>query len=424
MRYGHRLADDELDELFPVLPAIALDGPKGIGKTATASRRARSVIALDSTETFTIVEAAPERILRADRPVLVDEWQRLPMVWDLVRRAVDDGATGGSFLLAGSATPALGTTIHSGAGRILSLRMRPMALNERDLAPSTVSMRRLLSEPDAEVGGDCPLTLADYAREIEASGFPGIRDFPPRARRVQLDSYLTRALTRDLADEQNIVIRRPESLRAWITAYAAATSSTATWEAVRRAATPGDADPPSKATTIRYRGWLTALWLLDPLPAWTPVGATLGRLTQGPKHHLADPALAARLLKATEASLLDGATTTVGTRARVLLGSLFESLATLTVRSCAQAVEATTGHLRSHNGEREVDLVVEGPDGRVVALEVKLSRTVTDGDVRHLLWLRDKLPERVTNLVVLTTGTTAFRRSDGVAVVPLGLLGS
>lgn len=423
MDYVRRLIDDELDALFTALPAIALDGPKGVGKTATASRRAGTTVGLDSPETLQITEAAPERVLQARRPVLLDEWQRLPVVWDLVRRAVDDGAPGGSYLLTGSATPGTGARVHSGAGRIVSLRMRPLALCERGLVRPTVSTSRLVSGPDSDITGACPLSLADYAHEIEASGLPGIRGLPERARRAQLDSYLTRALSRELTDEQNVTVRRPQSLRAWVTAYAAATSSASSWEAVRKAANPGDGDPPSKVTSIRYRDWLTSLWLLDPLPVWSPGRVTLNGLTSGPKHHLADPALAASLLNATHASMLDGSGTIADPGAGTQLGALFESLATLTVRSCAQAAEASTSHLRTRRGEREIDLIAEGPDGRVVGFEVKLGGVVSDHDVRHLLWLRGMLGDRVNDLVVLTTGSEAYRRRDGVAVVPLGLLG-
>ncbi|HZL04528.1 MAG TPA: AAA family ATPase, partial [Coriobacteriia bacterium] len=248
MVYLKRLIDDELDALMPELSAIAVDGPKGVGKTATGLQRAATVIQLDDPVTLSLVRADPGRALGRARPILVDEWQRAPEVWDVVRRAVDNGAPASSFLLTGSATPVVGATAHSGAGRIVSLRMRPMALPERGLVPPTVSLASLLEGDRPRIDGDCPLTLADYALEIEKSGFPGIRPLSARARRAQLDAYLTRALSRDLTDEQGVTVRRPDSLRAWITAYATATSSTATWEAIRAAATPGDADPPSKAT--------------------------------------------------------------------------------------------------------------------------------------------------------------------------------
>lgn len=408
---------------MPDLPAIGVDGPKGVGKTATGLQRATTVVSLDDPVALSLVRADPVRALGRPRPILIDEWQRAPEVWDHVRRAVDDGAPASSFLLTGSATPSLGSITHSGAGRIVSLRMRPMILSERNLMEPTVSLASLLEGGRPPVQGDCPLTLADYADEIEASGFPGIRSLAPRARRTQLDSYLTRALSRDLSDEQGVTVRRPDSLRAWLTAYATATASTASWETVRSAASPGDADPPSKATTIRYRDWLTALWLLDPVPAWLPYGTALKGLTKGPKHHLADPALAARLMKVGASALLDGEGRVLTGSPASALGALFESLATLCVRVCAQTAEATTSHLRTERGEHEVDLIVERHDGNVLGIEVKLAATIDDKNVRHLHWLQEHHGPRVKDQIVLTTGPHAYRRPDGIAVVPLGLLG-
>jgi hypothetical protein len=222
-----RLIDDELDVLMPDLAAIALDGPKGVGKTATGLERAGTVLRVDQPETAIMLEGDPYSWIGRRPPILVDEWQRLPWTWDTVRRAVDDGAAPGTFLLAGSATPGNART-HSGAGRIVSLRMRPMSLPERCLVQPAVSLAELLTGSHTPVEGACDLKLADYVREIESSGFPGIRSLGNRARRVQLESYLTRALSRDLAEERGIQVRRPATLRAWAAAYAHASSSTST----------------------------------------------------------------------------------------------------------------------------------------------------------------------------------------------------
>lgn len=420
MAYMRRLIDDELDVLMPDLAAIALDGPKGVGKTATGLERAGTVLRVDQPETAIMLEGDPYSWIGRRPPILVDEWQRLPWTWDTVRRAVDDGAAPGTFLLAGSATPGNART-HSGAGRIVSLRMRPMSLPERCLVQPAVSLAELLTGSHAPVEGVCDLKLADYVREIESSGFPGIRSLGNRARRVQLESYLTRALSRDLAEERGIQVRRPATLRAWAAAYAHASSSTSTWENIRRDATPGDGDHPTKATAINYRDWLTSLWLLDPVPPWLPIGTGIRNLGRSEKHQLADPALAAQLLRVREVDLLRGGL--VAPHAGGLLGALFESLATLTVRVLAQTAEATTSHLRTDRGRHEIDLIVEGHDGRCVGIEVKLTTAPGDADVRHLLWLRETVPERIADLVILTTGEYAYRRRDGVAVVPLGLLG-
>lgn len=421
MHYLPRIIDSELDGLFAALPALAIDGLKGIGKTTTAEQRAARVFQLDSHSVRESVAADPRRIAVGQRPVLVDEWQRVPEVWDVVRRAVDADPAGGQFLLVGSATPEAGATAHTGAGRIGRLRMRPLTLSERQIADPTVSLQGLLSGNRRHVVGDCRLDLSDYVDEIVASGFPAIRRLPSRPRKFQLDSYLRNVVDRDVP-EHGLAVRRPDAMLAWLRAYAAATSSTASYSQILDAATPGLAEKPARSTSIAYRDVLTQLWLLDPVPAWQPTGSFLTRLGQSPKHHLADPGLAARLLGLTSESLLDGSGEPLDPRAGTMLGALFESLATLCVRVAAQAAEAHVGHLRSRNGDHEVDLMVVRDDGRVLAIEVKLSASVSDRDVKHLHWLREQLGPRMLDAIVITTGPTAYRRPDGVAVIPLGLL--
>ena len=415
MDYLIRTVDRELDDLLGIAPAVALDGPKGVGKTDTARRRSDVAWYLD--------DPAQREVARADfdlsavdaGTLLIDEWQRLPQVWDAVRRRVDAGAPPGRFLLTGSATPAGPAGTHSGAGRILSVRMRPMGLHERGVVTPTVSFAGLLSGDAPEVEGNTSFSLRDYAEVIVGSGFPGIMVAPPRLQRGLLDAYTRRIVDRDLP-EQGLQVRRPETLRRWLAAYAAASSTTTAYSRLLDATTGGDGTQPAKTTTITYRDHLSQLWLLDPVPGWTPANNPIRRLQQAPKHQLADPALAAHLLGLSAQSLL----TAGGAH---MMGPLFESLVTLGVRVLAQAAEATVSHLRLGGGEREVDLVVEGFDGRVLGIEAKLAPAVTDADVRHLRWLRDQMPDRVVDLVVVTTGTTAYRRPDGIAVVPLALLG-
>jgi|SRR5664279_2611728 len=415
MQYLRRTVDDELDELLAIAPAVALDGPKGVGKTDTGSRRADATYLLDEPAQRDLLAADPT-LGTAPGTIFIDEWQRSPEVWDQVRRQVDRGAPPGRFLLAGSATPRAGIDTHSGAGRILSLRMRPMALHERGSAKPTVSLRALLSGEAAAVGGATDWRASDYFAAIESSGFPGIVSQPGRLRRDLLDSYVQRVIDRDLPD-QGIAVRRPETLRRWLSAYAAASSTTSSYSRILDATTAGDGAQPAKTTTIAYRDHLTQLWLLDPVPGWSHSRNPLSRLQQVPKHQLADPGLAARLLNLSAESL-------GGPRGAYMAGPLFESLATLTVRVGAQAADARVGHLRTRNGDHEVDLVLEGTDGQVLGIEVKMAAAIYDADVKHLLWIRQELPQDVVDLVVLTTGTQAYRRPDGIAVVPLALLGA
>lgn len=422
MDYRRRVIDDVLDDLFGHLAAVALEGAKGVGKTATATQRAATVMTLTDPRRREVLEADLDVLVTSPPPVLVDEWRLVPPVWDRVRHAVDEDSTGGRYLLTGSAGPAPGVRLHSGAGRIVSLPMRPLAWSERGLSTPTVSLRSLLTGGRGPVEGSSDVDLATYTDEIMRSGFPGIRGLPDRARQVQLDSYITRIVERELP-ESGVSVRRPATLRAWLAAYGAATATDATWSVILDAATAGEADKPARQTVNGYREHLQRIFVLDPLPAWTPAFAPLKRLTRTPKHHLVDPALAARLVGTSARGLLEGDGARVAASTGSWLGALFESLVTQSVRVYATATDAQVGHLRTRNTEHEVDLVVEGPDRRVVAIEVKLAATVGDADVRHLHWLRDQLGEQVADLVVVTTGPYAYRRPDGVAVVPLALLG-
>lgn len=417
--YVPRVIDNELDELFPALPAILIDGPKGAGKTATALQRAQTVRRLDRDTDHQILAAAPNRINLDTKPVLLDEWQRLPTLWDTVRRRVDQDSTGSQFLLTGS-TPAsiTGVDTHTGAGRITTLRMRPLTLTERlDITP-TISLRSLVNGTIDSASGKSELDLADYVNEIAASGFPGLRHLHGRALRNQLDSYIDLIINRELADA-GLTVRRPQTALGWLRAYAASTATTTTWEKIRRAATPGD-NPPAATTARPYIELLTNLRILDPLPAWLPTNNHLRSLTNSPKHHLADPALALRLLNLEPGHLLNGnEPDTAIIRDGTFLGALFESLVALTLRVYAQNAEADVYHLRTKGGRHEIDFIIEHTNG-LLAIETKLTPTITNNDVRHLHWLQDTHPN--TTLAVITTGPEAYTRPDGIHIVPLALL--
>ncbi len=249
-----------------------------------------------------------------------------------------------------------------------------------------------------------------------------MRSLGARALKFQLDSYLRNAVDRDVP-EQGLDVRKPDAMLGWLRAYAAATSTTASYTATLDAATAGVSDKPARSTTIVYRDVLSQLWLLDPVPAWGPAANPLARLAQSPKHHLADPALAARLLGLSVDMLLGGKGRPIEPQAGGMLGHLFESLVTLCVRVAAQAAEATVGHLRTRNGDHEIDLVVVRDDGKVLAVEVKLAATVEDRDTAHLRWLADHLRGDLLDAIIINTGPNAYRRPDGIGVVPLALLG-
>ncbi|HWH33559.1 MAG TPA: DUF4143 domain-containing protein [Egibacteraceae bacterium] len=410
--YLPRVVDEQLARLVASLPAVAVEGPKAVGKTETARRVAAGEVLLDRPAARALAEADPDQALSGPAPLLLDEWQLVPPVWDAVRRAVDVDPSPGRFVLTGSARPQH-VTAHTGAGRVVSLRMRPMTLPERRQSPTTVSLAALLSGARGAVTGEATMDLAGYASEIVASGFPGLRALGEGARTVALDGYVDQIIQRDVP-ESGYRLRRPETLRRWLRAFAAATGTTASLEAIRDAATAGDGSTPAKVTVLAYHGALERLWVVDDLPGWAPSLRQLTKVGQAPARHLADPALAAALLGVDTAALLsDG----------VLLGRMFESLAALSVRVFAQAAGARVWHLRTHGGGHEIDLIVERRDGAVVAIEVKLGSAVDDRDVAHLRWLASRIGERLVDIAVVHSGPHAYRRRDGVAVIPLELLG-
>lgn len=423
MGYVRRILDDELDRILPHLPAIAIEGARGVGKTATARQRARTTHLLDDPLTRDALAADPRRILSEPIPVLIDEWQLMPAIWDVVRRAVDDGAPSGSFLLTGSAEYR-GDRLHTGAGRIVDLRMRTMTLAELGFETPTVSLAELLAGDTPPVTGETDRTLRRYMEAILATGLPGLRGLPADVLPIQLDSYVRRIVDRDLP-ALGVGSRSRGRLLAWMRAYASAIMSTASYERIRDAATAGEADKPSRITTVSYLEALESLWVIEPIPAWHPTSPALRRFGMAPKHQLFDTGIASHLAELTMGPILAGAPTApVHARQGTVMGPLLESQVAHDVAVYAQAAGARLRHFRSSDGRHEIDLIVQRRDGKVLAIEVKLSHAPSRDDKRHLLWLREAIVDGVVDMMVIYTGPLAFRDADGIAMVPLALLGA
>lgn len=419
--YKPRILDTVIEEYLDNVAAVAIDGAKAVGKTSTAKRLVKTTIPLDKKAVRELMEAAPDTQLGAPKPILLDEWQRLPEVWDLVRRQVDEDNTPGQYLLTGSSYPK-DASIHSGAGRIVHIRMRPLSLAERGLVAPTVSLSALLDNPSVEIQGTTDIGVDDYLEQIMRSGFPGIWQLPLKGASLQLDGYLENIVNREFK-EQGLVVRKPDVLRNWMRGYAAATGSTASYPAILDASTPGEADKPAKKTTQSYRDALDALWITDRVDPWLPIGTMFKYVGKTPKHYLADPALSARLLDLTYDSLIHGADVEpLGSQGKTVAGRLFEALVGLSLQSYALAAGARLRHFRTTTGNHEVDFIIEKGKS-VVAIEVKLSPSVEGKEVAHLKWLEKTFKEYRITKVIVNTGTTAYMRKDGVIVIPAALLG-
>lgn len=423
IQYLTRYADLQLKEMLTDFPAISVDGARGVGKTSTAKQVAKSSYLLDKESDFTSFQASPELAMASPAPLLFDEWQRDPQIWDMVRRAVDDGAENGSYILTGSARPTPGTTVHTGAGRIIHLLMRPMSVEERQVESPVVSLSQLMKHGTEKLAsgvlGKTTINAADYAEMIITSGLPGIYDRSPKAAQRLLNSYIGDLLQDDLK-QAGYEIRSPQSLKQWLRSYASFVGTTANYGEILDRATVGDADKLSRSATEKYREVLHRLWLLDPLQPFALPGGIFKSLKKTPVHHLVDPGLAACLLRLDIDQLLMPKNGSV-------LGRLFESLVVQSVRSAAESLDWETTYMRDQKGTHEIDIVLEESPYARIAIEVKLSTSVSDDDVKHLLWFREKTMEdgepTLKAAVVVYTGEIAYVRNDGVVVVPLSLLG-
>lgn len=408
MTYLQRHVDARLAHVLGVHPACLIEGIRGVGKTSTAVRLAATTLRLDHPPTADMMARDPEAVCSSlPAPVLIDEWQRVPTVWDAVRRMIDEDRTPGRFILSGSARTAVTADIHAGAGRILPLRMRPMTLSERRGQVPAVPLADLAEHGiDAVRGVRSGFSPAAQVAAAAESGLPGYLATDSTDHHEALRSYLDLAVSRDLA-EIAPAARNARKLRRYVRAYGAVVATTADYGSIHRAADV------AKVTGETYHDLLDRLGIIEELPGWST--NRLKRLTKRPKRHLVDPALAAADHYETAAMLRER---------RGRLGELFESTAVCQIRATAEALGLgwRFGHLRSAGGDQEIDLIADLPDGAVLAFEVKLSETPTTADARHLVSLRDRLGEVFRAGLVIHPGAVAFRLDERIAAVPLGIL--
>jgi len=422
--YVQRVQEPRIEKFLKGLPAFSIDGAKGVGKTTLAKRYAKTVFQIDNETTASLVLGTPDILKESLKPTLIDEWQSAPSIWNTVRHFVDDDMSPGQFILTGSAAPKK-AGLHSGSGRIVRIKMRPFSLIERGLSPQLISLSGLLSGDPQTKPQTLEVSQQAYVQEILKSGFPGIRNIADELRKEMLDGYIDNIVEREF-EKLGVQIRKPESLRAWLKAYAAAEGSTASYERILNAATPGQDKKPAKATTMSYRDTLSALWILDPIAPWLTEGNLSANLGKSAKHYLVDPALTARLLDITEQRLLnaEGAVHVLGSQTKTVVGRLFEGLVAQSLKVYADANGVEVRHLRTVRGDHEIDFIIEKGE-TLLAVEAKFSPHISNEDVKQLNWLERSLNDRkVVKAVIYTGPHLAQRESDGVLLIPAACLGA
>lgn len=416
MRYLPRIADGELETRLRVTGAVVIEGPKACGKTATARQVAASEVLFDVDEQArAAARLDASLVLEGATPRLIDEWQIEPSIWNHVRRAVDDRGEPGQFILTGSAVPADDVTRHTGAGRLTRLRMRPLSLFESGHSSGDVSLRGLFEDEPAR-GPDRGMDLRGVAERVCAGGWPGFRRLDAAAAARAVRDYLAEVRRVDITRVDG-VRRDPALVGRVLRSIARNVSTEATLRTLSRDAVGGDDGSPHVETVRSYLGALERLMVVEDQPPWAPHLRSKAVLRRSSKRHFTDPSLAAAALGASPDALL---------RDVELLGFLFESMAVRDLRVYAQPLDARVLHYRDNYGI-EVDAIVETADGRWGAVEIKLGQGRIDQAAEGLLRFREQVDTDRSGtpafLAVVVGGGYAYRRPDGVDVVPLTALG-
>lgn len=413
--YVKRVVDEELAKRLAASGAVLIEGMKACGKTETARQVARHEFRFDVDHSArALVAASPQTIFEQTPPILLDEWQIAPALWDLVRRDVDDHSPErGRIILTGSATPNPNSRRHSGAGRISILRMRPMSLYETGTSTGDVSLQQLFdgASPSAIDPG---VTVPKLIDALIIGGWPALIGATTRDAQMWIQDYLQNLIEVDI---QQLGGRRdPRNVRRLLSALGRAVGTEAAITTL--AADIGGADGSvDRGTVSTYLAALERLMIVENLEAWAPHMRSATPLRKAEKRYLADPSLGVGALGIGSAGLLSDLNAA---------GFHFEGLVVRDVRVYVQGLGGHVHHWRDNNAH-EVDLIVSLLDGRWGAFEVKMNPDDVHSAAAGLLRFAAKVDQSRVGapafLGVITTNTSSYRRDDGVLVVAISALG-
>ncbi|MEW6082349.1 MAG: DUF4143 domain-containing protein [Bacillota bacterium] len=416
-KYLSRIADKLLDTALHASGAVLIEGPKWCGKTRTAKERASSFLFMqDPDYTASYLKAAdakPSLLLRGATPRLIDEWQLAPVLWDAVRFAVDERGVAGQFILTGSAVPMDNAMRHTGTGRISRMLMRPMSLYESLESSGDISLKALF-EGNTDTEGLSRLTIDRLAYSLARGGWPAsVGEIDSTALRRVYD-YVDAVINIDVSRVDEVE-KSPARVRALMRSLARNVSTMASLTTIRNDIA-GDEDTISEKTIASYLNALRRIFVVEDLPAWNPALRSKTTLRTSPKRYFVDPSIAIAVLRTTPDSLLENFST---------FGFLFESLCIRDLRVYAQALDGEVFHYRDKSG-LEADAIVHLKDGRWGAIEIKMGSKEIEEAAGNLKTLREKInldKMREPSFLMVLTGTElAYRRGDGVYIVPIGCL--
>ena len=425
-RYLPRIADKMLREILDCMGAVLIVGPKWCGKTTTAERLAASVLKMQDPDKSRAYLAAadtkPSLLLQGANPRLIDEWQAAPVLWDAVRMAVDTRQEEGLFILTGSTSVDESRIMHSGTGRIARLKMQTMSLFESEESSGAVSLQQLFDKPGLEIdGAESPLDMEQLVFCACRGGWPAsISRASEKAALYVVRSYLDTICESDMSSVDG-TRRDPARVRALLKAYARNVSTNAKNTSILKDMQANFTDM-SEATLYSYLNALNRLFVIEDIPAWNPAIRSATAIRTASKKEFTDPSIAVAALGTSPGELLQDLHT---------FGFLFEALCIRDLKAYSAANGGRVSYYRDRFG-LEADCVLHLEDGRYALVECRLGNSQIEQGSAHLLELQSLVRRQNAKneghirepdlLLVITGGGMAYRRKDGVYVIPIGCL--
>lgn len=414
--YKDRLIDKKIDECLKVFGAISITGPKWCGKTWTSLAHSNSVkyINYDDKKTFNLALLDVEQILIGEYPLLIDEWQLIPQIWDTVRRKCDEDKTKGKFILTGSSTEKENTLQHSGAGRICKLDMETMSLYESGDSEGTVSLEDLFNSKVFENHPSKELSLEEIANLILRGGWPENIGKSPKDSQLVAKSYIKDILDKDI-NEIDGVNRDREKMEMLLKSLARNEATLASNETLIKDIIQNEYDSVNKETVGEYLNVLNKLHLIKNQPAFNPNIRSRDNIGKTAKRHFTDPSLACALLNLNYEKLINDLN---------LFGFLFEAMVERDLRIYSNYNGGELRHFRNNVTGLEVDAIVLNEDGQYGAIEIKLGNNQIEEAKNNLLKFYDKVDKKPKFMCIICGlwGNVVKDPESGIYILPITAL--
>ncbi len=419
--YRKRIADDILKRKLEGKGAVLIEGPKWCGKTTTAEQIAESVLYMDDPEkkeqNIAMSELNPKRLLKGVAPRLIDEWQLAPKLWDAIRFEVDHRGEMGQFVLTGSAVPADTKKItHSGTGRFTWLTMRPMSLYESGDSTGEVSLKELFDGAE-DIDGASAIGIDRLAFLVCRGGWPQAVDMRDEIALDQAMDYYDAVVHSDI-NRADDVQKNPERVKRLMRSYARNQGGQTPYTVIAQDIAANDEASMDEETVSSYVNALRKIFVVEDMPAWNPNLRSKTAIRSSDTRYYIDPSIAAAALGIGPNDLIADLKT---------FGFLFETLCVRDLRVFADALNGEVYHYRDKDGQ-ECDAVIHLRNGRYGLIEIKLGgdKLIEEGaaSLKAMQAKIDTDKMRAPSFLMVLTGTGdyAYRRHDGVYVVPIGCL--